>query len=126
MEQLTSRLTEDLLALNIPVDEVELFMRPYSSTYYGRYFPVYDDNKAKPKLFIYPYSSEEDLYPYGVILEIAIHEMVHHIQHTSGSFVRLRGVMHNPNFWQLYNHYKDRAVRLGLMEECNEKLCSTV
>lgn len=52
--------------------------------------------------------------------------MCHHLQYTSGSFVRNKGVMHNANFWKLYNHYIDRAERLNLIggvvrdEETNE------
>ena len=52
---------------------------------------------------------------YASILETAIHELCHHIQYTDGSFVRIKGVMHDPQFWRLYNHYIDRATEYNLI-----------
>lgn len=115
-EELKTRLLSDLSQLNLPVYEVDLFIRPFSKTFYGRYFPVYNDNVAKPKIYIYPYENEnEDLMSYEMILETSIHELCHHIQYTSGSFVRNKGVMHDTQFWRLYNHYKERAKKYGLI-----------
>ena len=34
--ELQHRLITDLLNIGIPVDEVEIFLRPFSKTYYGR------------------------------------------------------------------------------------------
>lgn len=116
-EELKTKLLSDLSQINLPVDEVNLFIRPFSKTFYGRYFPVYDDNEIKPKIYIYPYENKRgDLMHYDSILETAIHEFCHHIQYTSGCFKRIKGVMHNPQFWKLYNLYRDRALRNELME----------
>lgn len=110
-DELRTQLLSDLSLINMPVDEVEVVIRPYSKTYYGRYFPVYDDKSQRPKIYIYPYENiKEDLMSYDLILETAIHEFVHHIQYTSGSYVRSKGVMHDTQFWKLYNHYVKRAV----------------
>lgn len=115
-EELKTQLLSDLSQLNLPVDEVDLFIRPFSKTYYGRYFPVYDDSQQKPKIYIYPYeNTDEDLMGYDQILDTAIHEFCHHIQYTNSCFVRNRGVMHDTQFWKLYNHYKDRAKRYNMM-----------
>lgn len=115
-EELKDKLLSDLSKLNLPVDEVEITLRPYSKTYYGRYFPVYNDKETKPKIYIYPYeNSEGDLMSYGSILSTAIHEFCHHIQYTSGSFVRNKGVMHNSQFWKLFNLYTERARRYRLL-----------
>lgn len=115
-EELRTRLLSDLSQLNMPVYEVELFIRPFSKTFYGRYFPVYDDKVARPKVYVYPYENEkQDLMNYDKILETSIHELCHHIQYTSGSFVRNKGVMHDTQFWKLYNHYTDRARKYGLL-----------
>ena len=115
-EELTTRLLFDLSQINLPVDEVRLFVRPYSKTYYGRYFPVYNDKEESPKIYIYPYENTKgDLMSYEVILQTAIHEFCHHIQYTSGSFVRNKGVMHDSQFWKLYNHYLDRARKYQLV-----------
>lgn len=115
-EELRTRLLSDLSLLNLPVDEVDLYIRPYSKTYYGRYFPVYDDQQQKPKLYIYPYENQcGDLMSYEKILDTAIHELCHHKQYTDICFVRLKGVMHDSQFWKLYNHYIERAKRYQLM-----------
>lgn len=115
-EELKTRLLSDLAQINLPVDEVDLFIRPFSKTYYGRYFPVYDENKTRPKIYVYPYeNTEEDLMSYDLILETSIHEFCHHIQYTSGCFVRNKGVMHDTQFWKLFNHYIERARKYQLI-----------
>ena len=124
-EELKTRLLSDLSQINLPVNEVDLFIRPFSKTYYGRYFPVYDEKEVKPKIYVYPYSNEENnsFVEYDIILETAIHELCHHIQYTSGSFVRNKGVMHDTQFWKLYNHYIERAKKYQLIGgELNEKI----
>ena len=114
-EELKTRLLSDLSMLNLPIDEVDLFIRPFSKTLYGRYFPVYNDNLVRPKIYVYPYENAQgELMNYSKILDTAIHEFCHHIQYTNDSFVRNKGVMHNPNFWQLYNHYVNRANKYDL------------
>ena len=115
-EELKDKLLSDLSELNLPIDEVNISLRPYSKTYYGRYFPVYNDNETKPKIYIYPYETPEgEFMSYDHILKTAIHECCHHIQYVSGSFVRNKGVMHNPQFWKLYNFYVNRAVNCNLI-----------
>lgn len=115
-EELKTRLLSDLSLINLPVDEVDLYLRPFSKTYYGRYFPVYDENRVKPKIHLYPYENiNNDLMSYDKILETAIHEFCHHVQYTSGSFIRNKGVMHDTQFWKLYNHYVERAKKYQLI-----------
>ena len=115
-EELKTRLLSDLSQINLPVCEVNLFIRPFSKTYYGRYFPVYDDKIIKPKIYLYPYDNKDgDLMRYDDILQTAIHEFCHHVQYTSGSFVRNKGVMHDTQFWKLYNHYIERAKKYQLI-----------
>ena len=116
-EELKTRLMFDLSQINMPIDEVDIFIRPFSKTYYGRYFPVYNEkNDVRPKVYVYPYANTKgDLMDYCTVLETAIHELVHHIQYTSGSFVRNKGVMHNPTFWKIYNHYINRAIKYELL-----------
>lgn len=124
LEELKTRLLSDLSQLNLPVYEVDVSLRPYSKTYYGRYFPVHDDKKERPRIYLYPYADEnnQDFMEYPVILETAIHEFCHHIQYSSGSFVRNKGVMHNTHFWKLYNHYMGRAEKFQMIggEVCAE------
>ena len=116
IEKLTIKILSDLSRLNLPVDEVDLFMRPYSSSFYGRYFPVRDEKRAKAKIHIYPFSNKEgEMYKYDEILETAIHEFCHHIQYSSGTYKRVRGVMHDSEFWKLFNHYVERAKKYELL-----------
>lgn len=115
VEDLQHRLLPDLRELNLPVDEVDVFFRPYSKTYYGRYYPSKDETVIKPRLFVYPFENQRGkLLPYDIILSTAIHELCHHIQHTSGQ-PRRKGVMHDAEFWKLRNHYVNRARRLHLI-----------
>lgn len=115
-EELETRLLFDLSQINLPVYEVDLSLRPFSKTYYGRYFPVYDEKKVRPKIYIYPYENTNgDFMKYDTILETSIHEFCHHIQYTSGSFVRNKGIMHDTQFWKLYNHYVERAKKFNLL-----------
>lgn len=115
-EELKTKLFSDLSQINLPVYEVDLFIRPFSKTYYGRYFPAYNDKETRPKIYIYPYENkEEDLMSYTDIFKTAIHEFCHHIQYSSGSFVRSKGVMHDTQFWKLYSHYVKRAEKYQLI-----------
>ena len=110
-EELYHKLLTDLKTLNLPIDEVDIVLRPYSKTYYGRYFP------NTQKIYVYPYENEAgEFMKYSDILCTAIHEMVHHIQHQDPNFKRRRGVMHNPQFWKLYNHFLDRAIKLNIIK----------
>ena len=90
--------------------EVSLILRPYSKTYYGRYFP------DSSRIFIYPYNDEDgNFMSFTSILCTTIHEMVHHIQHQDPNFKRQKGIMHDPKFWELYNHFLDRAVSKSIL-----------
>lgn len=108
LDELQHRLLTDLRSINLPVDDVEIFIRPFSKTYYGRYFPSYDNMDIPPKVYLYPYEENGEFMPYDKILETTVHEMCHHIQYVSGH-VRVKGVMHDTQFWKLYNHYMIKA-----------------
>lgn len=115
IDEIRHRLPEDLRNLSLPVDEVDLFFRPYSVSYYGRYFPVSDYHRERARVFVYPFADKKgNLLPYSKILDTAIHELCHHIQYVNG-FTRVRGVMHNTQFWKLYNHYTNRARKKSLL-----------
>ena len=87
-----------------------------AKTYYGRYFPN-KQNNIKPRIFIYPYANEYgDLLHYFNILDTAIHEFIHHLQYTDPNFKRKKGVMHDTQFWKLYNHYTNRAEKYNIID----------
>lgn len=115
-EELKMRLIKDLELVGLPINEVDLQIRPYSKSYFGNYFPVCDDRKVA-KIYLYPYISKMNriMYPYSELLLTTIHEMCHHIQFSSSEFVRKHGVMHDENFWKLYNTYKSRINKKGAL-----------
>ena len=108
--ELHYKVVEDLFILGLPVEEVVITFRPYSKTYYGRYFP------DRQEMYLYPYLNKSgDFMSYDLIIKGAIHEMCHHVQHTNPVYHRTKGVMHDPQFWSLYNHYLSRAHDLGVL-----------
>lgn len=114
-ENLMNKLVTDLETLGLPVNEVEISFRKYSSSYYGRYF--IDSHR----IFIYPYEKEDNrsFMNYDTILYHTIHEMVHHIQYSDPNFKRVYNVMHDGNFYRLFNHYSNKAENLGLLRKEN-------
>lgn len=126
-EDLMTQFLSDMSSIGLPVNEVDVVFRPYSKTFYGRYYHSIDEAKRKSRIVLYPYEVSGDFMDYNLIFENGVHEFVHHIQYTDSSFVRRKGVMHNPQFWKLYNHYMKRAYRLGIVEKRGDKVeCATV
>lgn len=111
VQELQSRLIKDLKKIGIK-SEFKLRLRPYSKTYFGRYDPSSKDII----LYVYMDSSCKRQYPYEQLLGTAIHEAVHCIQWSDNNFVRIKGVMHNPEFHTLYNFYSGKAKALQLLE----------
>lgn len=116
--ELKHRLYNDLKLIGLPVHEVSLGIRPFSKTYYGNYYPVYGEEGKMPRVYVYPWKDKQrkESYAYSFILDTAIHEMVHHLQHTDPNWVRYEGVMHDEQFWKLYNYYIFRAKILEVIE----------
>lgn len=111
MQELRDRLLKDLRVLGIK-NEFTLILRPYSKTYFGRF----DPNTKEIVLYVHMDSECKRQYPYSELLDTAIHEAVHSIQWSDENFVRVKGVMHNPEFYKLYNHYSGKAKALQLLE----------
>lgn len=94
---LESYLKSDIRVLGLPTD-FDIEFRGYSKTYYGRYF-IYDK-----KIVVYILNRKGEKIPYHHILDTVLHEAIHHYQHHhEEGFVRLKGVMHNANFYKIYN-----------------------
>lgn len=111
--ELQHRLLFYVKLLKLPLDEVDLFLRPYSKTYYGRYFPVTDSSlSVKPKIYIYPFEENGTIMSFDKVFSTVVHEFCHHIQYVSG-YKRIKGVMHDSQFWQLYNYYIEKYNVLG-------------
>lgn len=99
IDNLKSRLLSDLQALNVNTKGFELVLRPFSKTYYGRY----DPNNKKVIVYVYEDCNHTNLFPYEKIFATVLHESVHHIQWSDPDFKRVKGVMHNANFYLIYN-----------------------
>lgn len=116
-EELYDRLIADLTKLKLPVEEFELVIRPYSKTLYGRYFLSYEDKPAEVRIYPYRTKNMKVMFSYSTILYHTIHEVCHHIQFTNPSYVRKKGVMHDPEFHRLLNRYVDKADELNLLKK---------
>lgn len=105
------KLLKDLKSVGIETD-FTLDLRGYSKTYDGRY------HSKEGKIVIYAREEDGNLRKYSELLEIAIHESVHHYQwRHDPKFVRLRGVMHNADFWKRYDMLMTKAKEKGIMKE---------
>lgn len=112
VQELYHRLLKDMKSIGIPVD-FTFELRPYSKTYYGRY----DPNSDKITVYVYEDKSCTKMTSYTELLMTSIHEAVHSIQWKDKSFVRRKGVMHNADFYRLYNMYADKAKSILLLRE---------
>lgn len=114
---LRASLKKDLHDIGLPVEEVKLSLRPFSKTYYGRYFPSIDKD-IKPTVYIYPYCNDKGvMYGYDTVLYHSIHEMCHHLESSMPFWKRYKGVMHDPLFWKLFYHYIEKAQDSGILRE---------
>lgn len=124
LDELKYRLPHDLRKVGLPVDDVDIYFRPYSKTFYGRYYPVAIGSSVRPRLFIYPfYNKSGDLLPYDTIFKVALHEFGHHKQFSNKKYVRVKGVMHDTEFWKVYNELLKKAEKMGIIRgEILEKI----
>lgn len=110
MQELEENLRNDISRIGLNVD-FKLNIRGYSKTYFGRY----DPNINTVILYVFV-NKKGDLYPYLDILLTAIHEVIHCKQWSDPKFRRIKGVMHDVEFKQMYNEYSDRAKSLNLLK----------
>ncbi len=125
---LTVRVLKDLKLLGLSPHKLkyDLCFKNYSSCYFGKY--IRPRNKDfLPKIFIYLYkdSNNTELYSYKDIISTVIHEVCHHIQWSNPDFVRVKGVMHNKEFWDLWNSYMNKYYELT-NEEKGERYANSV
>lgn len=103
-EKIKSLLQQDLRVLGVDTTGFELVLKPYSKTYYGRYVP----SKKRVIVYLYEDSDFRNQYPYEDIFSTVLHEVVHHIQWSDPNFKRIKGVMHNSEFYSIYNNLMRR------------------
>lgn len=112
LESLAKSLLKDLSALNIPTD-FTLKLRFYSKYCFGKY----DPNSDVIILYVFADKNHCNLYSYELLLRTLIHECVHRLQWKSETYVRLKGVMHNAEFYKLFNEYSKLARGLLYLRE---------
>lgn len=101
-EMLLVFLKRDLKKIGLYDSSVEIKIRPFSKTFEGRYFI------KSQRIFLYPYD-REGRYDYAEVFKTLVHEMIHHLQYQNPSYERVKGVMHNAEFYKLYEHYIKKA-----------------
>lgn len=116
--ELKDRLLNDLKKLKLKVD-FTLIIKGYSSSFFGRYNP----NNNRLFLYVYPYPQQDFMYPYEEIFKTLLHEVCHCIQHSDKDFVRVKGVMHNKDFYLLYNSLVEKSYKLKILRgyDCDEE-----
>lgn len=96
---LRNRIHHDLKALGVDTESFELVLKPYSKTYYGSYVP----EKKRVILYVFEDSERTTLFSYESLFSTAVHEVVHHIQWSNPEWKRVKGIMHDAEFYKTYN-----------------------
>ena len=114
-EKLKSNILSDLKLVGVTTD-FDLEFRGYSDTYWGRYFT------KKKKVVVYILKNHEgERYSYDTILNVTLHEALHHYQHQhQEGFVRYDGIMHDRTFLKMYAEKVDKLKELEVMNENEE------
>ena len=89
-----------------------LILKDYSKRLLGRYNP----NNKNLTLYVYPYKRGVYMYPYEELFKTFIHEVVHFIQHNNPSFIRVKGVMHNEEFYKIYDELIQKSYDLRILK----------
>lgn len=110
--QLYHRLLKDLRSVGIK-QQFTLDIRGYCQDYFGKYDPNTN------KVILYPFEDRgcKIMYSYEELLLTTLHEAIHCMQWQDPKFVRYKNVMHDSQFYSLYNHYEDKIKSLLLLKE---------
>jgi len=109
--KLYKKLLSDLEKLGIP-QNFNLILKDYSKNFLGRYNP----NNKNLILYVYPYKKGVYMYPYEELYKTFIHEVVHSIQHNNPSFIRVKGIMHNKEFYKIYDDIIQKSYDLKILK----------
>lgn len=93
-------------------EDFDLIFKPYSKTRYGRY----QIRKKRITIYIYSDPDRKNLFEYSKLLKVFIHEYVHHWQYSQLDYKRVKGVMHNDQFWEKYFEFMCIAKDLDLIQ----------
>ena len=93
--------------VGLPTD-FKLELRGYSERYWGLYY------QEEKRIVLYVLDELGEYLPYYAILCTAIHEAIHHYQHSKPDFIRVHGIMHDAEFKELEQRY------LSMIQEYEE------
>ena len=83
----------------------------YSESYWGRYFP------GRKLIRLYALQECGEQYPDDIIIREGLHELTHHIQyHHIPFWERRKGVMHDEDFWNIFEGMLKSFFGKGLKE----------
>lgn len=113
---LSKKLYKDLELLGLTPRKLnyDLEFKNYSKRYYGRYIRKKVDGEVVARILVYIFRNKYcvTFYDYKDIISTTIHEICHHLQYEDENWHRKRGVMHDKEFWDLYNHYMNKYFEL--------------
>ena len=112
-QELYNRLLKDLNKLGVDTDCFDLSIRGYSKTYFGTYNP----NNNKISLYVYPYKDSVFMYPYKDLFKTLLHEVSHYLQYQDPFFIRYKGIMHNKEFYLIYNKLISKSIKRGILRK---------
>lgn len=101
------RLLRDARKAGINITGFTLIIKPYSQERWG----YYDHNKEVIVLFVNK-NEQEELAPYDDLLRYFLHECTHYTQWSDPEFVRYKGIMHNEEFYTLYNKFMEETNKI--------------
>ena len=109
-DKLLKKIHKDLEIIGINMRS-PLILRRYSKRRWGYY------DVLKDEIVVYVFSDMlcTRLTHYNILFRIVLHEYTHLLQHKSSNWVRYKNVMHDVQFWQIYNNLVDLAVERGII-----------
>lgn len=105
-EELRGQLIKDLQAVGVNTSIFDLYVKEYSKTYFGVYRPQTN------RIYVFALTDDGKQYPYPFLFSTALHEAVHAIQYHDPRYVRYSGVMHDEEFYTIYDRFAAKAEKL--------------
>lgn len=110
MGALLKRIKSDLKLMGLDV-RLPIILRPYSKTMWG----YYDVSKDWIVLYVYSNKSHTRFVHYNILFRTILHEYVHVLQRKASAWKRYEGIMHDTEFWKMYNYLTSLAVERGVI-----------
>lgn len=110
LRSLLKKIYRDLDSIGINM-RLPLILRSYSKRRWG----YYDILKDEIVIYVFSDPTCSRLTHYNILFRIILHEYVHALQHKSSNWRRYKGIMHDVEFWQIYNNLVNLAVERGII-----------